>query len=288
MTQSGQKGFEGWYFKHQRGEEMVAFIPGRAESGPFLQMISPQGARQFAVSRLTVGGGMVRADRCWFSTRGCHIELPGVRGGIVYGPLSSLSCDIMGPFRFLPMECRHGVISMVHTLRGTLWIDGQPHRFDGGQGYIEKDRGISFPRWYLWVQCNDFSAPCSVMLSVAAVPLGPISFRGCICALLYRGRTYRFATYRGVRILRFSPRRVCLAQGRRLLDLTLAPRDAGHPLRAPQNGRMSGCIRESCAARMRLRLREDGKTVLDLGSARAAYEFVPPPQAHNPATAAAY
>ena len=92
----------------------------------------------------------------------------------------------------------------------------------------------------------------------------------------------------GVRILRFSPRRVCLAQGRRLLDLTLAPRDAGHPLRAPQNGRMSGCIRESCAARMRLRLREDGETVLDLGSARAAYEFVPPPQAHNPATAAAY
>ena len=86
MTQSGQKGFEGWYFKHQRGEEMVAFIPGRAESGPFLQMISPQGARQFAVSRLTVGGGMARADRCWFSTRGCHIELPGVRGGIVYGP----------------------------------------------------------------------------------------------------------------------------------------------------------------------------------------------------------
>lgn len=197
MTQSGQKGFEGWYFKHQRREEMVAFIPGRAESGPFLQMISPQGARQFAVSRLTAGGGMVRADRCWFSTRGCHIELPGVRGGIVYGPLSSLSCDIMGPFRFLPMECRHGVISMVHTLRGTLWIDGQPHRFDGGQGYIEKDSGISFPRWYLWVQCNDFSAPCSVMLSVAAVPLGPISFRGCICALLYRGRTYRFATYRG-------------------------------------------------------------------------------------------
>lgn len=224
MTQSGQKGFEGWYFKHQRGEEMVAFIPGRAESGPFLQMISPQGARQFAVSRLTVGGGMVRADRCWFSTRGCHIELPGLRGGgIVYGPLSSLSCDIMGPFRFLPMECRHGVISMVHTLRGILWIDGQPHRFDGGQGYIEKDSGISFPRWYLWVQCNDFSAPCSVMLSVAAVPLGPISFRGCICALLYRGRTYRFATYQGVRILRFSPRRVCLAQGRRLLDLTLPP-----------------------------------------------------------------
>ena len=90
MNISGKKGFEGWYFKHQKGDEMVAFIPGRAESGPFLQMISPQGARQFAVSRLTAGGGMVRADRCWFSTRGCHIELPGVRGesSTVPSPLS--------------------------------------------------------------------------------------------------------------------------------------------------------------------------------------------------------
>ena len=30
MRMSGQKGFEGWYFKHQKGDDMVAFIPGRA------------------------------------------------------------------------------------------------------------------------------------------------------------------------------------------------------------------------------------------------------------------
>ena len=39
MRMSGQKGFEGWYFKHQKGDDMVAFIPGRAESGDFIQLI---------------------------------------------------------------------------------------------------------------------------------------------------------------------------------------------------------------------------------------------------------
>ena len=28
MRMSGQKGFEGWYFKHQKGDDMIAFIPG--------------------------------------------------------------------------------------------------------------------------------------------------------------------------------------------------------------------------------------------------------------------
>ena len=53
MRMSGQKGFEGWYFKHQKGDDMVAFIPGRAESGDFIQLISREGARQFQVSDLT-------------------------------------------------------------------------------------------------------------------------------------------------------------------------------------------------------------------------------------------
>ena len=35
-----KKGFEGWYFKHQNKDSMVAFIPGQAQSGAFIQMIS--------------------------------------------------------------------------------------------------------------------------------------------------------------------------------------------------------------------------------------------------------
>ena len=44
--------FEGWYFKHQLGDTVVAFIPGKAESGSFIQVISSWGSRQFTVPKL--------------------------------------------------------------------------------------------------------------------------------------------------------------------------------------------------------------------------------------------
>ena len=270
-----QKGFEGWYFKHQKGDDMVAFIPGRAESGAFVQMISQEGARQFAIEDFSVRHGVIRADKCWFTRHGCRIELPGVRGKIDYGPFTPLAGDIMGPFRFFPMQCRHGVLSMSHSLRGSVAIGGQLHCFDGGVGYTEKDSGTSFPRSYLWMQCNDFPRPCSIMLSVAHVPFFTGSFCGCICAIVYRGKEYRLATYKGVRIQAFSPRHICLSQGNLLLELDMLPSFGGHALRAPQQGRMSGTIRESCNAHLRVRLWKKGTRIFDLESDHAAYEFVP-------------
>ena len=270
-----QKGFEGWYFKHQKGDAMVAFIPGRAQSGAFVQMISPKGSRQFAISHLSVRGGVLRADGCRFSRRGCRIRLPGVHGEIRYGPFSPLGSDIMGPFRFFPMECRHGVLSMAHALRGSVTVGGHLYDFDGGLGYAETDSGTSFPRSYLWMQCNDFPEPCSLMVAIARIPFGGLAFRGCICAILYRGKEYRLATYRGVRVRTFSPQHIRLSQGSLTLDLDIAPARAGHPLRAPERGKMSHTIRESCNVHLRAKLTQRGKTVFDLQSEHGVYEFVP-------------
>ena len=270
-----QKGFAGWYFKHQKGDAMVAFIPGRAQSGAFVQMISPEGSRQFAISHLSVRGGVLRADGCRFSRQGCRIRLPGVWGEIRYGPFAPLGSDIMGPFRFFPMECRHGVLSMAHSLRGGITVEGRRYDFDGGLGYAETDSGTSFPRSYLWMQCNDFPEPCSLMLAIARIPFCGFAFRGCICAILYRGKEYRLATYRGVRICSFTPEHICLSQGALTLELDMAPARAGHPLRAPKQGEMSHIIRESCNVRLRARLTQKGKTVLDLQSDHGVYEFVP-------------
>jgi hypothetical protein len=73
-----KKGFEGWYFKHQKEGESLAFIPGHAESGAFIQMISSSGSRQFEINNLTVQHGIIRADKCIFSHKGIVIDLPGV------------------------------------------------------------------------------------------------------------------------------------------------------------------------------------------------------------------
>lgn len=270
------RGFEGWYFKHQKGDDALAFIPGRAESGAFIQMLSPGGSRQFDVPDLTVRNGVIYAGDCEFSRRGCRISLPGVSGEILYGALTPLRSDIMGPFRFLPMECRHGVISMAHTLGGSVSVDGARHSFDGGLGYIEKDSGTSFPSSYQWLQCNSFPEPCSVMLSVAHIPFCGLSFEGCICAIMYGGSEYRLATYNGVRILAAEEKHICLSQGGLLLETDIRPTQDGHPLRSPVRGRMSGTIRESSNAAVRVRLWQRGKQTFDLESGSAMYEFVPP------------
>lgn len=271
-----QKGFEGWYFRHQKGGDTVALIPGRAESGAFIQMITPTASRQFAVPELRLEDGVIYAGSCLFSRHGCKIDLPGVWGEITYGAFTVLSSDIMGPFRFFPMECRHGIISMAHTLEGSLTVDYVEHCFQGGRGYLEKDSGISFPSSYLWLQCSDFQEPCSAVAAIATIPFFGRSFQGCICAIVCGGREYRLATYRGVRIRQADAERICLTQGKLRLEIDMRPSCSGHPLRAPVRGRMQGIIRESNDAYIHMRLWEGGGLVLDLTSDHAAYEFVPP------------
>jgi hypothetical protein len=271
---SGQKGLRVGISSIKRGRH-GGIHPRPAESGAFIQMISQEGARQFELSDLAIRDGMIRAGRFGFQGRAATLSCLVSRREIAYGSFAPLCSDIMGPFRFLPMECRHGVLSMAHTLQGSVTMDGHLHRFDSGLGYAEKDSGISFPRSYLWMQCNDFQEPCSVMISIAHIQFCGSSFRGCICAVLYRSREYRLATYRGVKIQAFTPEHICLAQGSLLLELDIVPPHAGHTLRAPLCGRMSATIRESCNVPLRARLRKGGKTIFDLQSDHAAYEFVP-------------
>lgn len=269
------KGFEGWYFKHQKGDDTLALIPGLAESGAFVQLLLPGGAQQFDVPSVTARHGVILAGNCRFSRRGCRVDLPGVQGTILYGETLPLRSDIMGPFRFLPMECRHGVLSMAHRLRGSITVDGTVHNFDGGLGYLEKDSGTSFPKEYLWLQCNDFARPLSIMLAIAHIPFARASFTGCLCALMVGGQEYRFATYYGVRIHAAGPKYVRLSQGKLLLELDVSPTHSGHALRAPVQGQMSVNIRESVNAMLHVRLWEGGTLVVDDCSAHAAYEYVP-------------
>ncbi|MEA4970107.1 MAG: tocopherol cyclase family protein [Candidatus Pelethousia sp.] len=270
----GNNGFEGWYFKHQHNGKTVAFIPGRAKSGPFIQVIDNDTSLHFDIPSLRQEQGVIYAGDCVFSKLGASIKLPGITGSIRYGPFTSLRSPIMGPFRYLPMECRHEVISMGHDLHGSLMMDGQAVDFEGGKGYIESDSGISFPRSYLWLQCNAFSAPCSVMVSIASIPFAGLRFTGCICAIIHSGREYRLATYRGVRILSAGPERIELAQGNLLLTIDIVRTASGHPLRAPVRGRMNGIIRENNHTYARCKLWESGAQVFDLESENAGYEYV--------------
>lgn len=277
--------FEGWYFKQQCAGQTIAFIPGYTRSGAFVQVITPERTYAFDMPPLEVQKGAkleIRAGNCAFSGSGVQIDLPNIRGEISFGTLTKLHSDIMGPFQFFPMECRHGVISMRHSLCGSLNIEGKKINFDGGVGYIEKDSGCSFPKKYVWVQCNQFDGAeqdCSVMLSIANIPAMGLHFKGCICAIVYGEREYRLATYKNVKINEDSEDCIQITQGALRLEITMikietgqAKPQKGHILKAPVQGIMSGRVRECNNVAARFQLWERSEKVFDLTSRNVSME----------------
>lgn len=266
--------FEGWYFHHQIGDTTLSFIPGHTKGEAFLQVNANSQSYLYPISNLSITRGHILADQCTFSRKGCRIALPDINGQILYRNLTPLRSDIMGPFQYLPMQCRHGVISMHHSLLGSISIHGEKTDFTNGNGYIELDCGTSFPQSYLWLQCNDFTEKCALMVSLAHIPFCGSSFTGCICAIIYKGLEYRLATYRCVQILAYQKDHITLLQGKLLLDIDIVPSNDGHPLRSPVKGSMKGTIHESNNATIHVRLWKNGKQILHLISNHAMYEYV--------------
>lgn len=252
--------FKGRYYKHQKDGKTLCIIEGTADSGDFVQVITNDRVYQF-----------YDKSGCYFDSRGVVLNLPGIKGRIKYFSPTPLRTDIMGPFRHVPMQCRHSVISMQHRLGGYFEVEGTIYNFTGGKGYIEGDSGRSFPKEYLWLHCNDFAEDCSIMASVADIPFCGFRFWGCICAILYQGKEYRLATYSGVRIIAAQKDRLVLKQGKYKLVADIKS-GAAHPLKAPLRGRMTETIHESNASPARFRFFEDGNLLFDLYSRNTSFE----------------
>ncbi len=276
--------FEGWYYKQVDAPagRALALIPGVSFSADgsarhaFVQVVPSGGtalyfafpAESFRAER--TAPFEVRIGTNAFSSRGITLDLNdgehSVRGELRYGtwtpwPVRLFSPGIMGPYRFVPgMETYHGVLSMDHTVSGTVVLDGQTLVFDGGRGYAEKDWGRSFPSSWIWAQSNTFEAPgTSLMLSVAKIPWMTGAFTGSIAGLLAGGTLHRFATYTGARI-------TCIQTGDNEAYLTLADRReelevhlsgcTTLSLKAPVLGAMEGHDAESLGGTIGVTLRE--------------------------------
>ena len=220
----------------------------------------------------------IRIGQSLFTSRkiSLHIEGNGLslRGTVHCGPFTPLKSDIMGPFRFLPgMECAHGVISMGHPLEGSLTLNGKTLDVSGGMGYIETDRGRSFPSAYLWTQCVwgelNFT---SLMLSIATIPMAGARFTGCICVVCYGGREYRLATYQGARVEQWSGAGAAVRQGKYRLTAELLE-GQGCPLRAPAGGVMARTIHESLRAAVRYRFWAGETLLFDHTDRCAGFEY---------------
>lgn len=275
--------FYGLYFKSQSKEHTVAIIPARHKSGDVesssIQIITesqsntvPYGAEDFHKDSRGIG---LYIGNNHFSKKGLKLNIarPDIRayGTLVFDALTPLKYDIMGPFKYVPfMECRHSVISLLHTVRGELSINGTKYRFSDATGYIEGDRGRSFPKRYVWCHCN--FGDISLMLSIADIPFFKGSFTGVICAILYDGQEYRLATYLGATAEKVMGGEATIRQGSMTLYVKLYDTDTKR-LWAPKNGAMTRQIREGIASRARFKFTDGDSTLFDFVSDKASFEY---------------
>ncbi|TVP92606.1 tocopherol cyclase family protein [Alkalibacterium sp.] len=216
--------FEGWYVKtiDSNNDLSIALIPGVAhfsENESFVQYNINYKGQSYS--------GKITFPREHFSIVGDPqtIALPkfvlnerGVMGSLsdsgnrivfdldfgVFTPIKETvySPSIMGPFEYLKMPCSHDVISMKHSVTGTVFVNGEKVVIENGSGYIEKDRGSTFPSKYVWAQANNFSEnnKASLFLSVAQIEKSALDFIGTIAVFHDGIEEHRFATYLGTRV----------------------------------------------------------------------------------------
>jgi hypothetical protein len=282
------KYFKGWYFKAQNSERIVAFIPamhidengGKSAS---VQIISDSGvwSAWFPFDRFSFSGGLrVKIGENEFDDKGLRLNIRTdsveAAGKLDFGPLRPIRYDIMGPFSCVPfMECRHSVLSMTHAVRGSLSINGESYSFDNDAcvGYIEGDRGRSFPKVYAWTQHNFFDqSPGSLMLSIAEIPFGPSRFTGIIGVILWRGREYRIATYLGAKAVEIGNGLLVVKQGRFRFTAQLIEKQ-DRLLFAPVSGGMKRMIHESPSCTAYYLFEENGNKLFEFKTGRASFEY---------------
>lgn len=305
--------FAGWYFKHQLGNQIIAFIPGvnKGANGKlqgFIQVISNYDSYfvkyPFHQCDYNRKKNIIKIGPNVFTSKGIKINIHKseicISGKVKYGPLDKIKYSIMGYYKYFPfMECKHEVISMNHSLKGYINLLGKRFDLTEGRGYIEKDWGHSFPMEYLWLQCNQFNIDnCSIMLSIAKIPYVGFSFWGCICVIHFKGQEYRFTTYLGVKIKSATKEMIILRQKENRLIILLEENKRvnselnreeryedklqivekrqrfGHTLKAPVLGQMKRSIREEHLCEGRFILMCRHKKVFDLRSEYVSFEYV--------------
>lgn len=273
--------FCGWYFRCQSDRQTLAVIPSihktRESKYCAIQLITdtqsfhvkfPYSVFQKQDKHICIAGNR-------FGKEGITLDIqtPELRanGSVRFGPFTPIKYDIMGPFRYVPfMQCRHSVFSMRHSVDGTISINETPYVFQDAIGYIEGDRGYSFPKNYTWTQCSFPDG--ALMLSIADIPFGCFHFTGVIGIVLLHGKEYRLATYLGAKAVKIEDGEITVRQGG--FTLSVKPqKQSGYPLRAPVSGAMVRTIHEHPSCSVSYHFEENGTTLLELDAPNAAFEY---------------
>lgn len=278
--------FEGWYYKliDASQQQRYAVIPGiflsreREKHHAFVQVLDGQTGHsayfsfppeQFQAAEddfdIRIGDNHFRADCLSLKLGSGDLALNGEVQftGQSRWPVTWRAPGIMGWFGWLTfMECYHGVVSLDHSLQGTLELGEERLNFDEGRGYIEKDWGQSFPSSYIWMQSNHFEQVGTCLTaSIASIPFKVLTFPGFIIGLWFEQQLYRFATYSGAKVEKLAVTNEhvewVIRDNRYRLEI-LATRTQGGLLQAPSRAEMHRRVEETLQATIAVRLSEVG------------------------------
>lgn len=293
--------FEGWYFKHVSEDvnHVWSFIPGVAlntdDPHAFIQVINgitgeteyisyPLGKFSWEKNKLYLKvGNSIFTDK--YIDLNIDTEKLNLSGHIEYRniikyPRGFFSPGIMGWYSFVPyMECKHGIVSVNHDLKGEITINGKTIDLYGGKGYIEKDWGTSFPEVWIWIQSNNFSIrETSFTFSIAKIPWLGRYFMGFISFLYLNGKFYLFSTYNNSVITgaAHDNSSVSLTLRNKNFQLKIkVVKNSFAELRAPSSGDMSRRIKESIDSTVDLSLYDNrDKLIYNDSGKRAGLEVI--------------
>lgn len=275
--------FCGWYFKFQSNTQTLAVIPAfhRSKEGlsASIQFITDHNAWNIPFSyhqffqdknkfQIALGNNHFSKDGIKLSL---HTTDYSIEGSLLFGAFSPIRYDIMGPFQYIPfLQCRHSILSMKHSVTGNICINGVDYSFSNANGYLEGDRGYSFPKEYAWTQC--FFEGGSLVLCVADIPFGLFSFTGMIGIIHYHGREYRLATYLGAKVIKIKNGELIIRQGSLTLSVKLLEQKQ-HPLLAPVSGAMKRTIHESACCRTSYCFEQNHHTLFSFETTSASFEY---------------
>ena len=259
--------FFGKYYKFISDDSSFSFavIISTANEGDMLQVITPHKA--FLINNtksVSVKGSMITFD--------INQDDLVMKGELTLGELHPLKKIVMGPFTYLPMECRHEIYSMWHTLRGMLLINDKEVSFNKGRGYIEGDSGTNFPKKYVWY--NSVTSEATATFALASIPLfGLIHFTGILCFIKTKEKEYYLSTYNGAKLRKISEEEIIISKGKYSFVLKMNDKE-GHLLKAPVKGNMDRYIKENLNTLTTYTLMKKDETLIQVEDPLSSLEYM--------------
>ena len=260
-----KKRFFGIYYKHQNVDGYtLAVISSTSNEGDMIQVITNEKSYLIKdISSVDIAFKGIKFD--------VHQEDISLTGYIDYGELLVPKKDIMSYYRFLPIECKHKIYSMYQSLSGEITLNNKVISFNNGSGYIEGDRGVNFPKEYLWI--NAINSDASITLAIATIPFKLFVIKGITTLITYKNKEYRFGTYNGAKILKLSKENIVIKKGKYLLSIDVPP-NSGHPLKAPIKGDMIRYIHECPSSNIHYVLKHKERVIMDITHPYASIEYM--------------